>query len=111
MITALNRKLQIIRDVLLIIFSIAVMSASYGKWPADPLNYVLFGVAAGMLSLTLMNVLLILIKTQKKRFFYFNTAVHVILLSALIWVIGLAMAVLLILNIAVLFTLRENDVK
>ncbi len=108
MITALNKKLQIIRDALLIIFSIVVMSTSYGKWSTEPMHYVLFGMAAGMFSLTLMNVLLILIKTQKKRFFYFNTAVLAALLLALIWVLGFAIAILLILNIAVLFTLKEE---
>lgn len=111
MITALNKKLQIIRDALLIIFSTVVMATSYGKWPAEPMHYVLFGMAAGMFSLTLMNVLLILIKTQKKTFFYFNTAVMTALLLALTWMLGFAIAILLILNIAVLFTLRENEVK
>jgi hypothetical protein len=40
--------LQGVRDALLLVVSVVLMSTSYGKWVVEPAHYVLFGMAAGL---------------------------------------------------------------
>ena len=62
-----SRILQIIRDVMLLILSSLLMATSYGKWVGEPVHYVLFGSAAVLLILTIINLVLLAAKVKKRR--------------------------------------------
>lgn len=109
MISKLNKRLQLIRDAILIVFSIVIMSTSYGKWVDEPVHYVLFGMAAGLISLSVINIILILAKTQRRGYFYFNAIVQ-LPLDFILTGLGLFIGpVFFILNTAIIVTLRKEN--
>jgi len=54
------------------------MASSYGKWVKEPAHYVFFGIAVLLLTLTSINVVLLLRRGEGKRYFYFNTILQLI---------------------------------
>ena len=105
-----NRILQYLRDVILVIVSIAIMSTSYGKWVSEPAHYALFviGVVIGVLSI--VNLMLLLINIKTRVYFYFNSILQLII--ALLLMLTGATApigiVLIIANTIILITLRRK---
>jgi hypothetical protein len=83
------------------------MATSYGKWVVEPAHYVLFGLAALLLLLALINIPLLLLKVKGKGYFKFN-AVFQLPISFLIAGLLPPLAFLLILNIAILIALRKK---
>lgn len=105
-----NKIIQYIRDVILVIVSIAIMSTSYGKWINEPAIYVLFliGIVIGILSI--VNVMLLLMNVRNRAYFYFNSIMQLII--ALILMLAGATAplgiILIIVNTTILITLRRK---
>ena len=111
MISRWSKILQGLRDILLLVFSVLIMASSYGKWVKEPAHYVLFGIAVLLLTLTLINVILLIRRVEGKRYFYFNTILQLIpsIILAGLPIISPVGLVFLLLNIAILITLRRED--
>jgi len=111
MISRWSKILQGLRDILLLVFSVLIMASSYGKWVEEPAHYVLFGIAALLLTLTLINMILLIRRTEGRGYFYFNAILQLIpsfILAGLPAVSPVGL-VLLLLNIAILITLRRRN--
>jgi len=107
MISRLNKILQGIRDAFLLVFSIVIMPTSYGKWVVEPAHYILFGIAAFFLVLTVINVILLLLKVKRKGYFYFNAIIQLIP-AFLLTILLIVPVIVLILDILIIITLREK---
>ncbi|MFC1768305.1 hypothetical protein ACFLZX_00950 [Nanoarchaeota archaeon] len=113
-----NRILQSIRDSILIIVSILLMSVSYGKWVEEPVHFILFGFAAFLGFVSLINFLLVIINIESRWYYYLNTLFQTVPLGLLFLLFlsqqgwpGFIFAVPLVLNIAILITLRKKKVS
>lgn len=116
MVGRFNMILQGIRDAALIVVSVLTMSTSHGILASEPLQqaepaYLVFGVAAAFLVISIINIILLLKKVKTEAYFYFNTVIQLlpsfVLALYSLW-IG---PVFLVLNVAILITLIERKKK
>lgn len=87
--------------------SVLLMGTSYGKLVAEPAHHVLFSIAATFFILSLINIILLLAKAKRKAYFYFNAIIQLFPDFILTMLLGIGV-IFLILNIAILITLRER---
>jgi hypothetical protein len=106
MVSRSSRITMLIRDLLLVPFSLAIMASSYGKWIDEPVHYLLFYACAALLVLTIPNLILALVNVRRKAYFYFNAALQILLsIALLILMVGF---VLIVLNIVIIVLLRRS---
>jgi len=97
---------MLVRDLLLIPFSLAIMASSYGKWIDEPVHYLLFYSCAALLVLTIPNLVLALVNVRRKAYFHFNAVLQILLgIPLLILIVGF---VLIVLNIVIIVLLRRS---
>jgi len=112
MISRFNMVLQGIRDVSLIVISIYTVGTLYSNWANDQPHYFLLSIFAGFLILSIINTILLLAKVERKAYFYFNTIVQLFpFIFFTMFIVSVWSIFLIILNIAVLVTLRGKKVK
>ena len=89
------------------------MASSYGKWFIEPAHYVLFGIAVILFTLTLINIILILRRSEGKGYFYFNAILQLVLSVVLAGLpaLGPTGLIYLLLNLGVLITLRGERIS
>lgn len=103
----ISRIVQTLRDAILVIPSIVLISTDIGP-DKEMANYILAGICAVILVLTIINLVLNAFRVKRKGFFYGN-AIFQLLISFLL--LGLIMplgAILLGFNIAVIVSLVEG---
>ncbi|MBI3858715.1 MAG: hypothetical protein HY296_00530 [Thaumarchaeota archaeon] len=102
-----SRALLAVRDVGLLVFSFVIAGSSYGKWVNDPIFYIVFGLAAPLFPLSLVDVILVAKNVKRKAYFYINGIVQLPILGLFG---GLFQPVLafLFLDIVILATLGEK---
>ena len=106
--TKISTILQLIRDIILIGFSLVVMPSVYGRWYEEPVFLVIFGMGGLFLFLSTAELILLARKTKGKKYFYFNCAIQLFptfIIAGLFPFLGIP---LLILTIAVLVALRKR---
>ncbi len=112
MVSRLNRILQTVRDIVLLVISVVLMSTSYGKWVEEPAHYVLFGIAGTLFILSAVNMILLLaVKVKGRGYLFFNSILQLVLfffLAGLLPPLGIP---LLALDIAIIITLRQKKNK
>ncbi|HEX9862659.1 MAG TPA: hypothetical protein VGB11_05175 [Candidatus Bathyarchaeia archaeon] len=108
MVRKASRIVQAVRDLILLILSIVFISTSIG--PGKELSNLFFaGISATILALTVVNIILNAFKVQRSGYFRGNSVFQLIL--GLFLSLGLYPPlgiILVILNVAVLFTLYEK---
>ncbi|MBI4440059.1 hypothetical protein HY638_03740 [Candidatus Woesearchaeota archaeon] len=109
MLSKLNRMLQSSRDIFLLILSIVIMGTSYPvfRGEKEPVHYVLFGIAALLFVLTLINVILLIARIRSKIYFYINSGLQLVS-SFILGGFFFPLFILFIINLIILFTLRER---
>ena len=106
MVSRSSRVVMLVRDLLLIPFSLAIMASSYGKWIDEPVHYLLFYSCAALLVLTIPNLVLALVNVRRKAYFHFNAVLQILLgIPLLILIVGF---VLIVLNIVIIVLLRRS---
>lgn len=97
--------LQGVRDVILAVFSIVKMSASHGKWAYEPAAYVVFGTAAIILILAVMDIARLLLKSGSEAYHYNFAFVTSMLMALLLPPVGFF---LFALNAVIIFELKKE---
>jgi hypothetical protein len=106
MVSRSSRVVMLVRDLLLIPFSLAIMASSYGKWIDEPVHYLLFYSCAALLVLTIPNLVLALVNVRRKAYFHFNAVLQILLgIPLLILIVGF---ILIVLNIVIIVLLRRS---
>ena len=106
MVSRSSRAVMLVRDILLLPFSLAIMASSYGKWVDEPVHYILFYACAMLLVLTILNIALAAVNIRRKAYFYFNAVLQIFLgVGLLILVVGF---VIILLNIIIIVLLRRS---
>jgi hypothetical protein len=105
-----NKVLQIIRDLVILVFSLLGMASSYGKWVTEQAHYILFYAAVIFFGLSTINIILLLVlRMQKLGYYKFNAIFQILLSLGLISTLfQITYAIHLILNIIVIATLKEK---
>lgn len=106
----LNRILQSIRDILLLLLTVVVFSTSWNKWQEEPAHIILMGIASMMALLALTNLILVIVNVKSRGYYYFFTIFTSLPLVLMSFSPLIFFAVIpLILNLAILFTLRNKE--
>lgn len=106
--TQASRIIQIARDIVILPVSVILLVSSYGKWAEEPVHYILFGSAAALLCLTIVNLILLALNVRRKGYFYFNATVQVLLGFPLI--VAIFGIVLIIVNVIIIVALKKSKV-
>ena len=80
MVSTINKIFQVIRDIIMLAGSSLMAVGSYGKWVENPIFYMLYVLLGLFVILAIINMLLLIIKTENRGYFYFNTIFQSILL-------------------------------
>ncbi len=106
--TQASRIIQIARDIMILPVSVILLVSSYGKWVEEPVHYILFGSAAVLLCLTIVNLILLALNVRRKGYFYFNATVQVLLgFPLIVAIFGIA---LIIVNVIIIVALKKSKV-
>jgi len=73
-----SRIIQSVRDVILALLSIVLISTSIGP-DKEIANYILAGICGVLLALTIVNISLNVLKVKRKGYFYGNAIFQLIL--------------------------------
>jgi len=114
MIRKSSRILLIARDVVVLLVSIVLMGTTYGKWVSEPVFLVIFGVATILLVLSLVDVLLTVLKAERRGFFRANSVFQLILglfflgLEPVLGILLLALSILVLVSLGEKKSLEEQ---
>jgi hypothetical protein len=108
MVRRASRIVQTVRDAILLVLSLVLVSTDIG--PGKELsNLLLAGISATIFILTVVNIILNALKVKRKGYFLGNSIVQLLIgffpLLGLFPPLGI---ILIVFNLAVLFTLREK---
>lgn len=110
MVSKSNRIIQTVRDAVLLVLSIVLISTDIGPG-REAANYLLAGVSAIILVLTIANVIALnVLKVKGKGYFYVNSFLQLFLSIPMLMLPPLGVG-LIIINLAILITLREKKPK
>ena len=107
LVSRLNRSLALSRDAVVTLFSVVIIASSWGRWFEEPVFIVLDVLGAVFIVLSIVDVVMLARRGTGKRFYRWNAIYQIF--PSLVLTGLLAIGILfLILNIAVLLTLRER---
>ena len=106
------RKLSILRDIILIVFFVAIGGSVYGQINKELVFAMLFGISIVVLLLTGIDIILISAKVKRKIYFYLNAILQLpatFIVAGLggAGLLGIAGAALFILNVAIIIGLKK----
>ncbi len=110
MVSKTNKRIALVRDFAVSLFSVVVVGSSWGKWVQEPVFYVVDSLGLVFIVLSVVDVILIRRDVQR-RGFYFGNAIYQLFPSFIFagpLVVGW---IFLILNIAVLVTLKQKKIQ
>ena len=108
MVTRRSKMLQLVRDAYVSALSVVLLASGWGLWVEEPVWYILLAFSLAYIVLSGVSVIL-LFRNVHWRGFYFGNAIYQLfpsfILAGLLPLLGF---VPLILNVVILFTLREK---
>lgn len=103
----ISRVIQTVRDAVLVLLSVILISTSIG--PGKELaNYFFAGICSAILTLTVLNIILNVLKVKRKGFFYGNSIFQIIMGLLLLGLFAPLGIILLAFNFAVIASLWEK---
>ena len=105
-----NTKLQLLRDIIELLFTILTMMNSYGLWVTEQSHYILFGAATIICGLVVLNlILLLIVKVQGIGYYKLDCILQILVsLGVFLMLFYLPFLLIFILNLLVMFTLKEK---
>lgn len=107
MIRKASRIVQSIRDAILVVMTVALISTSIGPGK-EAVNYIFAGICGLILALTIINIILNALRVQGKGYFRGNSIFQLFIGIFLLGLFPPLGIVLIILSVAVLATLYEK---
>ncbi|MBI3841359.1 MAG: hypothetical protein HY297_05355 [Thaumarchaeota archaeon] len=106
----ISRVLQVVRDAVVLAFSLVVIGSTYGRWGEEggAVFLVVDALAGVLILLTVVDVLLVAKKVKRKGFYFFNSILQIPILALFVVFILYVGVALLLLDVAVLATLPEK---
>jgi len=107
MVRRASRIIQTIRDAILLILSLVLISTDIGPGK-EAANLLLAGISAAILVLTVLNIILNALKVKRKGYFLGNSIFQLLVGLFLLGLFPPLGVILVVFNLAVLATLREK---
>ncbi|HLC67967.1 MAG TPA: hypothetical protein VJI12_03735 [archaeon] len=105
-----QRKLQILRDIVILVFCAVLGPSVYFQMNREPVFVMLFVMTAVFALLTLIDIILIAAKIKHKAYFYFNSIIQLPAFFIIAGLLGVPGIALFLLDIAVIVMLKREKI-